>query len=410
MFDQALSDDFPAHPRFEAEIKNSNLRKVYEVAAQAARREDCRAEVEKPLRQLLRQIANPLLLGEMGPDATHFVLGQHWKNHFSKKAIQAGSALTVGQLRKWLDDPRPMGLPKEVGNLVILLFAEQTNRTFFLHGGPAEVTLTALPDALELREWKGPSEAAWDVAVQRAGSILGIAVSPLLKSTNVTSLSTQAKAKGSDHRVGCQGYTRRLRERLTGMGITDAPRLKTAQAVLALIEKLHASNGDGPVGILAATEVATSEAAMSTCLGRAAELSATMDTFNWEILDAVGQLTDERRVGAEEVARIVREALVADEQAVLLAPALKEAQSKAVRLLTVRTPPASKRLPGPLPPEPPPVPPVQVTPKTIIQDKKEGLTLTEAQEQLEKLKKEQASGRVVTVSMAWKVESGGPGT
>src|SRR5262249_26319628 len=146
---QALADDYPAHPKFEAEVKTSNLRKVYEVVSQAARKEDGRVEVDRPLRPLVRQIANPLLLGEMGADATHFVLGQHWKNHFNRKAAQTGSALTVSQLRQWLDDPRPMGLPKEAANLVILTFAEQTNRSFHLHGGPFDTTLTNLPDSLE---------------------------------------------------------------------------------------------------------------------------------------------------------------------------------------------------------------------------------------------------------------------
>src|SRR4051794_17085077 len=60
LLDQALADDYPAHPRFEAEVKASNLRKVYDVVVQAARKEDLRAEVEKTLRPLVRHIANPL--------------------------------------------------------------------------------------------------------------------------------------------------------------------------------------------------------------------------------------------------------------------------------------------------------------------------------------------------------------
>ena len=40
-----------------------------------------------------------------------------------------------------------------------------------------------------------------------------------------------------------------------------------------------------------------------------------------------------------EVNRLVREALAADEHVVPLAPSLKEAQSKAVRLLTQKPPP-----------------------------------------------------------------------
>jgi hypothetical protein len=405
LLDQALTDDYPAHPKFEAEVKTSNLRKVYDVVVQAARKEDGRVEVEKSLRSLVRQIANPLMLGELGPDATHFVLGQHWKNHFTRKAAaQAGLALTVSQLRKWIDDPRPMGLPREAANLVILVFAEQTNRTFLEHGGPQEGTLTRLPDHFELKEQKLPDQAAWELAVQRAASILGVPISPLRKAANVGLLAEQAKAKAGEYRAGCQGYARRLRERLGALAIADTPRLKTAQATLSLVERLHAGEGDALVGVLASAEIATSEAAMGTCLKHAAELSATLDTFNWEILDAVARLDDGRRDSAAEVQQLVREALAADEHALALAPALKEAQSKAVRLLTQETRPVAKVAPSAE--KPVTVPPITATPRTVQRGEKAGLSLAEAAEQLERLKQEQAAGRTVTVSLAWKVESG----
>ncbi len=402
LLDQALSDDYPAHPQFGAEVKSSNLRKVYEVVAQAARKEDGRIEVEKTLRTLVRHIANPLLLGEMGSDATHFVLGQHWKNHFTRKAAQSGAALTAGQLRAWLDDPRPMGLPKDAANLVLLIFAEQTNRTFYLHGGPFEATLPNLPDNLELREQNLPDEAAWTLAVQRAGSIFGVAISPLRKASNVAILASQTKGKAAEFRIGCQNYARRLRERLAGLGITDAPRLKTAKATLDLVERLHVVEEDGVVDVLASAEVVTSESAMSTCLGRATELSATLDAFNWEILDAVSRLTDERKSGAAEVDKIVREALTADEHAVALAPALKEAQSKAVRLLTTKEPP-------PLPPEKRKVPPEQQDGgRQTVQGHKDDMSLVEARRQLDVLEQEEQAGSTVKVSLSWQIVEGEP--
>lgn len=406
LLDQALADDYPAHPKFDAEIRSSNLRKVYDVVVQAARREDGRVEVERTLRPLVRQIANPLLLGEMGLDATHFVLGQHWRNHFTRKAAQSGSALTVGQLRKWMDEPKAMGLPREAANLVVLVFAEQTNRTFLEHGGPTEGTLTRLPDHLELKEQRLPDETAWAAAVQRAASVLGLAVSSLRKAANVGLLGGQAKAKAAEQRAGCQAYARRLKEKCQTLAVTESPRLKTAQATAALAERLNAGDGDGLVGVLASAEVATSEAAMGTCLKHAPELAATLDAFNWEILDAVGRLGDGRREGADEVRRLVREALTADEHALALAPALKEAQSKAVRLLTQATPPPAPEV---VPPrkEAVVVPPLKVTPRTVSSGEKADLTLVEAAEQLERLKKEQTAGRSVTVSLAWKIESGG---
>ena len=63
----------------------------------------------------------------------------------------------------------------------------------------------------------GTADKAWALAVQRAASILGVAVSPLRKVGNVGLLVAQAKSKASDHRAGCQGYARRLRERLSGL-------------------------------------------------------------------------------------------------------------------------------------------------------------------------------------------------
>lgn len=400
LLDQALVDDYPAHPKFEAEVKTSNLRKVYDVVSQAARKEDGRIEVEKPLRPLIRQIANPLLLGEMGTDATHFVLGQHWKNHFTRKAAQFGAALMVGQLRKWLDEPRTMGLPREAANLVILVFAEQTNHTFFHHGGPEEGTLTKLPDDYELKQTKLPDESAWAIAVQRAASIMGVAVSPLRKAGNVGLLVSQIRSKAGDHRAGCQGYARRLCERLNGLGVADAPRLKTAHATLALVDRLHATEEDGVVGVLASAEVATSETAMGTSMKSAAEMSATLEAFNWEILDAVSRLTDERQDGAAEVRQIVCEALAADEHAVALAPALKEAQSKAVRLLTRRDEGegggggGGGRRGG--------------NDDKVRKGIKNGLSCADARKQLEQLEQEAQQGRTVTINLSWQIVEKGP--
>ena len=43
--------------------------------------------------------------------------------------------VTVGQLRAWLDEPQPMGLPQQIADLVVLVFAEQTNRAIIAGGG-----------------------------------------------------------------------------------------------------------------------------------------------------------------------------------------------------------------------------------------------------------------------------------
>ena len=98
--------------------------------------------------------------------------------------------------------------------------------------------------------------------------------------------------------------------------------------------------------------------------------------------------------------RLVREALAADEHAIPLAPALKEAQSKAVRLLTQKTaPPPEKKVPPPLPPK--------VGKPSVCQGQKADLSLAEARRQLELLEQEARDGRAVTVSLAWQITEGG---
>lgn len=178
LLSQALAHEFPAAPDFDAEIKSSTVKKVYDLVSEATRTPYGRLFVERSFRSLLRVVANPLLLGEMGHDATHFVLGHHWRHHFTRKAAETGGAMSVRQLRQWIDDPKPMGLPKDAQNLILLLFAEQTNRTFYRHGARWEGTLTTLPDDCELREQKLPEQRQWEAAVQRAGSIFGLAISP----------------------------------------------------------------------------------------------------------------------------------------------------------------------------------------------------------------------------------------
>jgi hypothetical protein len=308
--------------------------------------------IDKPLRPLLRHIANPLRLGEMGYDATHFVLGQHWKNHFTKKAAETGRTIDVSQLRTWMDEPKPMGLPRDAENVVILLFAEQTNRSFFLHSAPCDATLTNLPDRLELREQQLPHPAQWDIAVGRAGSLFGVAVSPLLKVSNGIALATGVRQKVVDARRGCQTYRQRLQDRLGKLGIDAAntDRMQTAAATLAMIDRLYDVEPAEVVDVLATTYVSTSASAMGECVSKAEKLAERLDATDWEIFEATASLTDERKNTADEIRHIICQGLASDEHVIPLAPALQEAQAKAVRLLTTSTPaPGLKAEPKPVP-------------------------------------------------------------
>ena len=407
LLSQALASEFPGAPDFEAEVKLSNLKKVHTVVSEATQSPDGRVAVEKTLRPLIRQIANPLMLGEMGHDATHFVLGHHWRNHFSKKAAETATTIGVRELRKWIDQPRPMGLSKEAQNLVILVFAEQTNRTFLRHNVPDEGSLTSLSDDLMLQEQKLPGQSEWETAVERVGQFFGEAPSPLLKASTVASLSNTVKKKASDSRAACQALCERLKDRMTKQGIDTAAadRMKTASATQALVDRLNASDASQIVSMLATAAVATTEAAMGECLSKAAQLSGIIDGTNWEIFDAIGKLADARQAQATSIRTSVRQALESDEHVTALGPALKEAQLKAVRLLT-EAPKAKDHSLGPEP-VPPETKPPQSKRRIVATESHENLTLAEATTLLASLAQGLQKGQEIRLNVSWIVEDGG---
>ncbi len=419
LLSQALMSEFPGAPNFEAEVKIGNLRKVQAVLSEAAQSQDGRVAVEKTIRSLVRHIANPLQLGEMGHDATHFVLGHHWRNHFNRKAAEASGTISVGQLRKWIDQPRAMGLPKEAQNLVILTYAEQTNRTFVYHNAPVEVSLTNLSNDYVLQEQKLPNDAHWSVAVNRAAQIFGEALSPLMKATTVANLSAALKKKSSEVRPSCVSLREKLKERLSKLGVdpVNSPRLSTASATASLVEKLHVSEASQVVSALASAAVATTEAAMGECLSKASQLLATIESTNWEIFDAIAKLADERQAVAQSIRSSIAQALQSDEHVTSLGPTLKEAQNKALRLLT-QTPPPSVQLPVPAVTPPvagntsvtlpgvttPPVTKPTASKKILESETRSDLSLSELKRILSDLDQKYTGKQVIKFNASWIVE------
>lgn len=409
LLSQALEHEFPAAPFFETEVKTSSLKKVYEHVAPATQVADGRIEIDKPQRPVVRQIANHLLIGELGVDKTHFVLGQHWKTHFSRKAAETGSAMAVGQLRKWIDDPKPMGLPKEAQNLIILIYAAQTSQTLYLHGGTFDdATLSNVPDACELRKDKLPESDDWELALKRAASIFGVAGLRLLSAGNVHTLSTECKKKSADAKKSCQAYQQGLKQRLTELGLSpdSTDRMKTASATQSLVEKVGATDPGAIVKLLATANVATSEAAMGECVGKAAELEGNFDTAGWQTFELVRKLPEEHQATAKKILSELEDALASDEHAIELAPALKSAQAQSMRLLEKLVevkPPVTK--PGVAPP--PIKPPVKQEKKVVEQDSRENLTLQAAKSELDSLDSRLGPDQSVRINVSWVIEEGG---
>jgi hypothetical protein len=360
LLQQALRAQFPAHPPFDDDITltKGTLTKVLDVVRAAARSSEPSVLVEQPLRKFMLRIAVPLKMGEMGE--TRFQLGDHWKQHFTRQQAQSDSPLSVGKLRRWIDVPQPMGLPEMVQDLVILAYAEQTNRAFRFRGGPVEPAIGGLEDEMVLEEVALPRDELWQRACERANSIFGIATSPLLNAANLTALATHVSEQVKLRTPEISGALKRLSEIQKEIfpKIVDSARFKTVNEADSLVRALSRASGNDIVKQLAEADITSNLSALGVSIANAANVDRGLQSADWKIFKGIRMLTDARKAEAERIWSDLENAFKSDEYAVALTPEIGSLKAQAVDLLTrqvVVLPPP----PGSQPPRPPaPGPPV----------------------------------------------------
>ena len=399
LLDQALTHQYPKHPKFGQEVKmGKDLKQVLEVCQEAARTQDGRVFVEdKTLRLKLRNICNPLDLGQMSE--THFVLGPVWKNHFNRMLSQSDQPHpTVADLKRWMDQPEERGLPQEICNLLVLVYADQTNRSFVRYGGNYVPSLDDMPGDLELVEQQLPDVKDWETAVVRVSEVFGHAVSRLLNAGNLAMLASKVKESVASLKGDCESLPDRLQLVLKNLGVSEseideADRVKTARATRKLLLDCNGKEATALVGVIAAAKMETSGTAMGRSLKSASSILECLRNTKWDLFNGVAHLGDERKMQADLLLQDVRSALSTDELALAggLAAKLSEAESRAIRLLTPPKPPV---VPGPTPPiTPPPIAPPPEPPKKGLKQVGTGSrsrlghrdSLSEAQELVQKL-------------------------
>jgi hypothetical protein len=341
---QALDADFPAHPRFGREVRPADLRRVHATVRAAIEDRDHRIRVEAAERKAMADIANPLKLGEQHPQ--DFALGHHWPNVLERKIAEAGLAgqpVKVGQARGWLDGPPAMGLPQEVADLVVLVFAEQTNRSVLVRGQPHDpAQLITLPPDAKLVEEPPPGKDAWVEARDRAQAVFGIAgVSELLTARNVRVLADRLRAGAREALPRCRDLVAALRRRgPTVVGDAQAAatvRVRVAAAAEGLCAALDAATGDvALIEALASADLGDHAAEhLGRSIASAQLLLAQMRRTDWNILAAVlGWGPDQPRHDEAQAMRArLAEGWRAGEFAIPLQPRLGEADQTARALL-----------------------------------------------------------------------------
>ncbi|MCF3648627.1 hypothetical protein [Synoicihabitans lomoniglobus] len=355
LLEQALGAQYPGHPNFEddAGLTKGGLAKVLEVVRTAVQNPEPSIVVEQSLRKPILRVAVPLKFGEMGE--MRFQIGDHWKKHFIKQQAQSTTPLSVGKLRKWIDLPLAMGLPAMVQDLVILAYAEQTNRVFKLHGASVGGGIGDLPDEMVLEEVALPAEGIWTAACERAKSPFGLSSSPLLNATNLDTLAknlVEMVTKLSPETAALvRQLTKAKEEHFPRM--ESCTRLDTIKEADALLKGLGQASGNEIIKRLAGVTLQSSSVALAKSMFSADEVIQALAGADWKIFQGIRALTDERKASAAAVWRDLETAIASDEYAIALGPKLALLKARAIDLLTK---------PTATPPPPPPPPTAQTKP------------------------------------------------
>ena len=366
LLDQALRYQFPKAPQFDGEIRVPMLKRAHAELQKAVQAEGGRTVVEQSLRREIREVVNPLNLGNMGEQA--LVLEQNWKTHLLAKRAAFGKVPTVADVRKWINLPEPMGLPKAAENLIILVAAEQAGWVCKHAGRVLTPGVEDLDDVYELHEQVMPSLQSWKEANLRASGLFGYGGLSLLSAGNIAALCKICHENAKAYKNECQQLFGTLQTHMPKLGIdpTTAPRSRTAAAVLLLLQSLERASPDTVVEVLATAPLATEAMIMGKSMKSAGAVNASLVRGPWSLLTSIGTLADERQPVAAGILATLRQTLEAEEFAAPIEPALKAAEAQATALLVrpVAAAPVVAAPAAPVTPVPP-VLPVPITPTPV---------------------------------------------
>lgn len=385
VLDQALTHTFPGAPAIESEVRPADVRKVAALCTEAVVEPDGRLMVKDTAdRKLLARIANPLELGVQSEQA--FKLperAERWDNTFTKAintARQNGEeTVTVGLLRAAIND-KPMGLTRQLENLIILVWAQSTSHTFRQHGGPVPGNVDTLDDTFEVVAQPLPSVATWEEARKRIAGLFGVTITATTPSGFALEQAGAAIASGvATNRSGLATLLAALDTFGAAIGedLTGLRRHQTAVGSAALLETLAAAGDDlARVEALTAATLPGAELVVSKGMTSAPAIAAELDAAQPQILTAAFAKPEGAPLRTQLLA-----ALTEDEFTVALAPVLHQVSARALTLVTEPTQP------------PPPV----------GEKKWSGGDVAAARQKLDELD----PAKVVEITIRWTDDSGG---
>ena len=346
--DQMLAHLHPGHPTFGEKVTPAKLKTVWEELQRAIGDVEKRINVENRNRPVLRNIANPLQLGTM--HESHFVVDPYWTQQLDRylaAAEQAGSPLTVGELREKIDEtkPSPKGMAATTADLIVVSVAAQTSHALTRGGLPVVYDpRTPLPPETVLERQELPTDDEWNEARQRAQALFGYNPPPLITAPAAEELASQLRAKADGFAMPCRDLQQTLADRYGELGIANGNRLDSAAGSVTLSQSLVDPNATQLIRAFTSFEIPGSPQSFGRSMSTAEAVGQVLKDANWGLLTI-----DDADIRSE-----LEQVLKDDEFVTPLDAALRGLETRATAVL-VRRGQGPVDPPG-VPPQPPGVP------------------------------------------------------
>ncbi len=330
LLEQAMSSQFPQHPEFDDNVKLSVpfVQRVLDVFLEALQQSEGRIEVEKSQRDIIRMIANPLKLGEMAPQ--YFVPGEHWKDHFRRKAPDGLDGVKVSELREWIG----WGIPLILEDLIILACAAQLNCSFTLHGGSYPTSLKNLPGDCKLKTQELPSQEEWEKARKIQDALLGLPGLPkLMTAQTLTDFSAKVRDEAASYEKTLNQLASLLATEAGRQGVNeDFDRLNAAREAQRFLTLVKSSQGCALVKALAGFTSDSPDEAISTSI-KGTESVLHVLPIDRKTLDLVLGLDSPLKEEAQKLEADLLSAFQFNEYVAALAPVVEMIHAKALAIL-----------------------------------------------------------------------------
>jgi hypothetical protein len=277
---------------------------------------------------MVRMIANPLKLGEMAPQ--YFVPGEHWKDHFRRKAPDGLDGVKVSELREWI----AWGIPPILENLIILACAAQLNCSFSLHGSHYQTSLKDIPGECKLKTQELPAQGEWDKARHIQDALLGLAGLPkLMTAQTLDVFSAKVREEAASYEKPVNHLVSLLASEAGRQGLDeDFDRLNAAREAQRFLAMVKSYQGCALVKALSGFTSESPDEAISTSIKGTGPVLHVLP-IDRKTLDLALGLDSPLKEEAQKLKNELLSALRFNEYVAALAPVVDQVNSKALAIL-----------------------------------------------------------------------------